>query len=440
MNKIHESTVAGLWRSGKVRDFTDDLGNSVSIVCPGRDSTRPGCDFQDAVILVNGQRQVGDIEVHLTTDLWVRHGHHLDPAYNGVILHAAMWRKGGLPVYLQDGRVLPTVLLGGYVTAGGRLIKALPPGAAYRCPYAGGGVEGLRGILLLEGLRRFEDKAARCASLLQRQGGRQALYQLTCRALGYAHNSQQFVSLAGLLTMEEIELRAGRDGRQRLALLMGAAGMLPSQRDNNCLPAPDDETEEMEYRWRAVCRGMGSIHWREWKVRGMRPANHPARRLAALSGLLESGIIVEIIEVWPGLLGSLPVSIALNRMEAGFWVEKDGYWERHYDFGRAMARPCALLGSRRAGEIVVNALLPMLLALARSRGESAPAEAVLNAYINCPPRGDNEITRYMRLVLPVEGATGACSQQGLMGIYHRFCRSKECPSCPAFMSRRPARA
>ena len=69
MERITEKIVAGLWRSGLISGLEDDLGNDIQVIHPGRGSTGAGCDFQDAVIEMNGERIVGDVEIHVTSDL-----------------------------------------------------------------------------------------------------------------------------------------------------------------------------------------------------------------------------------------------------------------------------------------------------------------------------------------------------------------------------------
>ncbi|MDD5648396.1 MAG: DUF2851 family protein, partial [Dehalococcoidia bacterium] len=112
---ITERSVSSLWLSGRLSCFNDDSGHRIEVVCPGRVSTRGGCDFQDVVIKIDGEKTVGNVEVHVTSDLWRQHGHHRDASYNGVILHVSMWQRGILPVRLQDGRILSTVILAQYL-------------------------------------------------------------------------------------------------------------------------------------------------------------------------------------------------------------------------------------------------------------------------------------------------------------------------------------
>ena len=205
MNKISEKDVARLWMSGRLANLTDDLGNCIEVICPGRLATNPGCDFQDAVIRVNRQKVVGDIEVHVTSDLWIKHGHHKDSACNGVILHVAMWQKGGLPVKLQDGRLLPTVILSRYIiNVYSSALRRWEANGIQPCAYSNRHSQTVDTVLLIEGLRRFDERTVRFAESLKTAEAGQVLYKGICRALGYARNKAPFEALADRLPLTAI--------------------------------------------------------------------------------------------------------------------------------------------------------------------------------------------------------------------------------------------
>ena len=95
----------------------------------------------------------------------------------------------------------------------------------------------------------------------------------------------------------------------------------------------------------------------------------------------------------------------------------------------------ALIGTGRAREIVVNAVLPFFVAYGARLNNSQLEEKsrqIISSYPSLPP---NELTRYMGGMLGNQ-ANGACRQQGLLHIYHTWCRTRECPACPVVMLRK----
>ena len=440
MDKINEKNVAGLWMSGKLASFSDDLGNRIEVICPGRTSTRPGCDFQDAVIRVNRQKVVGDIEVHVTSDLWLKHGHHKDPACNGVILHVALWQKGGLPVKLQDGRVLPTVILGQHIiNIYGAALRRREARVIRPCLHGGGNSRMTDTILLIEGLRRLEERAADYAEALKTAEAAQVLYKGICRAFGYTRNKAPFEALADRLPLPLIFRLAGNSLTGQQALLLGAAGLLPSQSELIKEWGSMYNAVELESEWGRLSANILPGRVSDWSLTLVRPVNHPVRRIIALSYLLqrygENGLL-------PGIKRLAGSAGAVKSLAAGLQINEDYSLAGQRDSGRSQGRHTALIGRGRAGEIAINVVLPFFTALARHDKDARLENRVLNTYLRHPALPANELTRYMSGVLQGRrnGKLNACRQQGLIRLYQRYCRVKDCECCPVFISRRKARA
>lgn len=89
-------------------------GRRFQVVYRGRKGRGPGPDYLDAIIAIEtGELLQGDVELHQRASDFVRDGHHLDRAYNGVILHVVLWDDsvvGGTA--LESGREVPIVALG----------------------------------------------------------------------------------------------------------------------------------------------------------------------------------------------------------------------------------------------------------------------------------------------------------------------------------------
>ena len=442
MEKITEKNVAGLWRSGLISGLEDDLGNDIQVIHPGRGSTRAGCDFQDAVIEMNGERIVGDVEIHVTSDLWLKHGHGVNPLYNGIILHAAMWQRGGLPVKLQNGRTIPTVILYKYIPGDAADICLASDMPAPSCLHSRRRVvrNKLHRILAWAGMQRFIQKAQRFSASLRTDDASQVLYKGICRALGYSRNTAPFERLAGVLPLSMLERYAAGDPLKRQACLFGAAGLLPSQRPGAGI-FPDDEACILEERWRAIGRPFSPMAGAEWSLACVRPGNSPLKRLAGLSHLLSRFEDTGLLAGLALLIGAAPLKQASGILENCLAVKGDGYWACHHDFGRSHERSTALIGKGRAREIVVNAVLPFFLARALDKGDEKLERKISAIYRNYKALPGNELTRYMQHELSIESQRGltACLQQGLLHIYHSWCRVKDCQGCPVSTGRMPDR-
>jgi len=437
---INEKVVAGLWRSGRISSFVDDLGNHIEIICPGRSSTRAGCDFQDVVMMVNGGKAVGDVEVHISSDLWRKHGHDRDAAYNGVILHVSMWQHGKLPVRLQDGRNLSTVILSQYINV--KRLRRLAGCPGQRCGYMAHRRVDIDKILLSEGRQRLENKSARFAAALLAEGAEQVLYKGICRALGYSRNMTPFETLADRMPVEFIIKHAVKNRPGKQALLTGAAGLLPSQSGLFRFEFYAGETAKLEKEWSAMGDQVRPMRLSDWCFTFVRPVNNPVRRLAALSYLLqryeEEGLLAGLRR----MIYSIADEKGSRRLEDSLMVSE--YYSRtnRYDFDLYQRNGATLIGKGRAGEIVMNILVPFFTAFAKYKKDGELEDKVIKIYTHYAALPGNELTAYMKDLL-LRGACitlDACRQQGLLHIYHCYCRVKDCARCPVFKCRRPARA
>ncbi len=124
------------------------------------------------------------------------------------------------------------------------------------------------------------------------------------------------------------------------------------------------------------------------------------------------------------------------------------YWSHHYTLGGArMTRPRALVGRGRATAIVIDVLLPMMVAHAEDGGESALVGKLHALWRGLPRRPDNAVTRRMEQVI-FESAESARTmvnstrrQQGLHQLYRDCCRTESgCERCVAYLAHRAGRS
>jgi hypothetical protein len=423
MHKISEKNVASLWKSGRLSRFKDDMGNDVEVVCPGRATTKPGCDFQDVVIAVNREKLVGDIELHLSSDLWQKHGHHANPAYNGIILHVAMWQRGSLPVKLETGLAVPTVILSGYITE--RSLSKQRSGARLRqtCPVPARKVPAeIKRILMQAGMQRFSVKSSRYAAAIADHGSEQALYKGICRALGYSRNTAPFETLADRLPVNLILERCEGRLLKKQAMLIGAAGLLPSQGALSCFALSEEVLEEIEMQWANLPGRPVPISLQNWTFSYLRSGNHPVKRLMYLGRLLQKYEIEGLAAGFARLIGKASPGRESACLEKGLLVDAGSHH----------------VGAGRAREIALNQVLPFLLACAVRDGDISLTARTINTYLNYRFLPENELLKYMKGQLRMEESKDlkACAQQGLLHIYHTFCRMKDCSNCPLFTRRR----
>ena len=84
-------------------------GRKLRIIDNGQLNTDSGPDFFNAKISIDGCVWAGNVEMHRRASDWRRHNHHLDPAYDSVVLHVV--EVADTPVYRMNGEEIPTLVL-----------------------------------------------------------------------------------------------------------------------------------------------------------------------------------------------------------------------------------------------------------------------------------------------------------------------------------------
>ncbi|MCC5927417.1 MAG: DUF2851 family protein [Bacteroidetes bacterium] len=97
------------------RALRTTCGKHVEIESPGQLNTFDGPDFRSGIVVINGKRLRGDIELHIQCADWYAHHHQTDQNYNSVILHVCLFEHKAGPVRCQNQTEVPTVVLKPYL-------------------------------------------------------------------------------------------------------------------------------------------------------------------------------------------------------------------------------------------------------------------------------------------------------------------------------------
>ncbi len=389
--KIPERLLAKLWRERAARQSSlrTQAGKRVRVVYPGRPGTAAGPDFRDAIVEVEGLGTVrGDVELHLRQRDWDAHGRGGDPNYNGVVIHGALEVESE-QTRLYSGVQAPLVDLGALLNEPGPAEDGvfdfwhLLAGKGFARPESE--AEATE-VLERAGDARFMAKARWLGQSINDLGPDQALYQALMEGLGYSTNRRPFLELAsrapyGVLDAEAKQ--AAPDGRRRkiYGWLAACSGL----------------TEAYTTRPRGMDPAMDRKEWRLFRVR---PSNHPLRRIMGAAQIteryLESGLASGLVELAAG-------GNAAKLTKRLVVVGSDGP---------------APVGTGRARDLAVNAVLPFVHALGRWEGPRW--SNALDLYRGFPKLADNELTREMKAqLLPAHWhgtVSNARRQQGLLHL------------------------
>ena len=442
-----EKSVVEIWQHylpGRT-DLVTEEGEGISIVYPGMINGDRGADLVDAIIHMENKYLRGSIEVHVKSSGWWSHGHHEDPAYNDVVLHVVYRQDKKEAVNLQSGKIIPTLVLEKYVESRVDLpflYESHDAGLAMPCHSTGHlrNREFIGEILDKAGEDRFLRKVTDFRKRIAKTGISQALYEAVMESLGYAKNKDQMVKLAQHMTLERLgtEITEKTPSTQDLTrlqgLLMGTAGLLPSQRFGNSRRDMPDYSwvDRLEKEWASsgVTTAMNESDWHFFKVR---PGNIPTRRIAAMSHLLLRYQQQRIPEDPITDFYRRAVDKGYHELERLLYVPATGYWADYLDFGLPGRKNLpALLGNGRAADIIINVLLPFALIQAELISYPELAQQILKIYHHYPRLMVNRVERHMCTQLGIHSylVNSARRQQGLIRIYKTLCSQGKCHDCP----------
>lgn len=446
---VNERLVSGIWSSGLVVPdlLLTDWGQKLQVVYPGRPCFDHGPDFRDAIIAFDDDLRRGDVEVHCHSSDWQAHGHHADREYNAVILHVVFDVDTPRPILRADGQPIPTLEVCQRLPLALSDVEDLLHHYEFVSSCAGVADRGwvaTRGMLERAGEERFFERVALVEGALSVAEPAQVLYELLFEGLGYSRNKAPFRELARSVPLQLLEnIYWGSPPAYRReavqGLLFGAAGLLPSQRSLN-RPLGAEERQyvmRLEAHWSDLADYVvGPVVAHPWQFSRVRPENFPTRRVAAASELLCSYLPRGVVEAFVGVVREQRSEVLPTVLTSALCVQaSDRYWCRRFDFGgRESGRDSALIGRGRAGVLVVNAVLPFVVALGRHLPDEALCRQALECYRRLSVPGGNELTRYVSGLLgfrALEQAPGSARvQQGLLHVYHNWCVEKKCVSCP----------
>ncbi len=403
-------------------------GRNIQIFHPGFASTEGGPDFYDAVIQIGDDPpRSGDVEIDLRASGWRAHGHDRNPNFQNVLLHV-VWDDvrpvaNALPL-LSLSRVLDAPLSELGLWFESESPRSFPRDLRGRCCEALRDLDDTRltGLLREAASVRFQSKTAHVRTRARHVGWERSLWEGLFRALGYKQNAWPMQNLAE----SHPRWASGVDSVFDLqARLLGVSGLLPPEL-SRAQPAGDGYLRRVWDRW-----------WRErdefsdcilprtaWKFRGLRPANHPQRRLALAAHWLVDGDTIQQLERWCAT--DLPDTRLLDSLRRILEVRRDEFWSWHWTLRSArLSKPLPLLGGARVTDLAVNAILPWLWTRAVAGKNQKLQRVIERRYFAWPPAQENSILRLARQRLLGPGRNHLCRsaavQQGLMQIARDFC-------------------
>lgn len=384
----------------------------------GRINRDSGPDFTEARIKVGKTTLVGNIELHLKSSDWNKHGHHNDPAYKNIILHVVYEhdRDPGLsyvPVIELQHHIAPQ-LLKQYE----RLLNATN---SIPCAQQHKNVRELTKESWLDRLlaERWEEKLHDWNIMLDAsaEDWRNLLYWRMAANFGFKVNAAPFLALARSLPLNVLA-RHRENLFQIEALLLGQAGLLDKSFEEDY---PD--RLQGEYLYLKQKYKLQPIHGHLWKFMRMRPANFPTVRIAQFAALIHKSV---------HLFSQIIESHSINAIKELLDVAAGEYWNDHFRLDEPQkGHSIKTMGKTSIQNIIINTVAPIQFLYASRQAGTDLGGKALKLLETLPPE-ENAITRRWKDNGWV--AVNASQSQALIQLFNQYCSAKRCLECAVGLS------
>lgn len=391
-------------------DLRTTDGESLAIIRAGSLHMHDGPDFQNASIRLGKTPFFGSVEIHIRSSDWERHRHHVDPLYNGVLLHVCY--TVDRIIKRCDGSVVPTLELNTRIDPHllSRYQHLMQHQNFISCSKHISNVN----TLVLEQAKqralvdRLAYRSAQFDRLLEQYNHdwNQTLYAALLSAMGKPYNALAMEELAQVLPLKTV--LSLRDSLERLeAVFMGCSGYLLEAND------PYQSKLRDEFLFLQQRSGLRIISAPIYK-RGIRTMGQMLIRLAQLAGMFHR---------YPDALHRLLwMKHGITFLDK---VETSKYWTMHSSFNKPTADRSTKISPRLVEHLTINLVIPFRWFYHERRKEGQNTSTLEQLYlIRCE---ENRVIRKFRsLGMPCNNA--GCSQ-ALLHLYQSMCKTRSCLHC-----------
>jgi Protein of unknown function (DUF2851) len=398
-------------------DLRTSEGEPLEIYSAGLHNFDSGPDFQNARVKVGETVWAGNVEVHLSSSDWKKHGHTTDNAYRNVILHVVY--RDDAPLILPDGRKVPTLVLENRIPDElyGRYHKLIfGEQTIIPCEASIGQVDELTiyNWLTRVLVERLEKRSAAVITALELNRGdwEETFYQFLAANFGFKTNALPFELMAKSLP-QNILAKNKNNPLQIEALIFGQAGFLNAD-------FKDEYPQKLkaEYAFLQKKYQLLPVENHLWKFMRLRPANFPTIRLAQFAAL-----VVQSNHLFSKLLEIKDVK-ALQAMFTG--IKVNPYWESHYRFDVESAPSPKNLGPASVDVLLLNTLALFLFSYGKYNQNQHYINRSLQLLEHLPNENNKIVEDFATLGLKIKTAF---ESQALLELKNNYCNYKKCLQC-----------
>ncbi len=388
-----------------------------------------GPDFKDGLIILDGTLYRGDIEIHSHAKDWFTHQHHLDPAYNGVILHVVTgFCPDNFVTLGSDGQRVASFNLDSILDPPAEeLEKEYPPVPERVCELSKQPEPEIRDKLRRFGLYAWDIKCLRFRERAGIESWDQVFWEAFCESLGYGKNQIAFINLSQRCSVQHLQSLKANSVQERFdgiaTVLLYSAGLLPEN-------ASAAKSFAMDFVQKF---DIPLLEKKDWKFFRLRPNNFPNLRLltAAMFFTFYGPNFCSYFESWFREIKSIKdFQAKLKPLADSRKVHMESWLA---DLDLEWNSKSSLLGRDRLKSIGYNVILPFMLEYLRHQNDLKRATLIKYLAGQYPVLS---LSRYSRDLLQVfrkeksDFELGSeMIHQGVLYLAKTLCQQTKCRRC-----------
>jgi len=405
-----------VWQYKKIdfSNLTTVAGESLTITNSGQYLQSAGPDFFNAQILIENQKWAGNIEIHVKSSDWYLHHHERDENYNNVILHV-VWEHD-TPVFRKDNTEIPVLELKQYVskTTLNQYLSLSTPKSWIYCENQ---IKSIEEFVLKNWqerlfFERLERKSIPIKQLLLEKGNdwEAVLFCLLAKNFGLNTNGELFLKIAKSIPFSVIR-KESFEVENLEALFLGTADLIPME-------VEDVYAKELKNRFRYITHKyqLVTIHIEPVQFFKHRPDNFPTIRLAQLAMLYHQQ---------QNLFSKVLSAKKMSELYTLFNSSVSAYWQTHYQFDKESPRKKKQLSKSFIDLLVINTLVPIRFAFAKSQGKEI-SEEIMELLKSIAPEKNVIIEKFSNFGIK---ANNAFETQSLLQLKNEYCNHGKCLQC-----------
>lgn len=402
-------------RQFESRALISICGQPIDVIHPGTANADAGPDFSAARIRIGDTLWAGNIELHLKSSDWNKHGHQHNIAYNNVILHVVYTHDMD---EIQAPKGVPVLELKDHIRKGlMQNFQAIMNAKTWiPCQKSIHIVDQLivhnwLSRLLVERLERKSEEILHFLNYYE-NSWEDTFYYFLARNFGFKVNATAFGILAGK-TPYKLLARHKNNLTQLEALLLGQAGLLEKTYQDVYPRMLQHEYAFLRHKYQ-----LDPMDAVLWKFARMRPANFPGIRLAQFASLIHksSGLFRQLME-------NQKVDDLKNLLETDCSI----YWKTHYVFDKVVENKSTRMGSSSIENILINTIASFKFVYGQQSLRDDIRDGAIALLSGLKPEKNKITKQWDQLRIEAEHAADS---QALLELKKYYCTAHKCIRCP----------